>query len=204
MENNDRHTATFIDVLLPLAVPLYTYEVPESLKDSITIGSRVIVQLGQRKMYTAIVYAIHHNKPDVAVVKSIESVLDEAPIVTKKQLQLWDWMADYYMCTRGEIMKAALPSGLKLESEAIVSANPDFDCMTLNEADRQVYSVIEKNESLSLLDLAKALNKKSVTIQVQKLVKLNAVIISETISNQYKPKVEAYVRLAGNVQDKSL
>ena len=203
MENNDRHTATFIDVLLPLAVPLYTYEVPESLKDSITIGSRVIVQLGQRKMYTAIVYAIHHKKPDVAVVKSIESVLDEAPIVTQKQIQLWDWMADYYMCTRGEIMKAALPSGLKLESEAIVSANPNFDCMTLNEADRQVYSVIEKNESLSLLDLAKALNKKSVTIQVQKLVKLNAVIISETISNQYKPKVEAYVRLAGDVQDKS-
>lgn len=203
MENKDRHTATFIDVLLPLAVPLYTYQVPESLKDSIAIGSRVIVQLGQRKMYTAIVYDIHHNKPNVAVIKSVESVLDEAPIVTKKQLQLWNWISNYYMCTRGEIMKAALPSGLKLESEAIVSANPDFDCMTLNEADRQVYYAVERNESLSLLDLAKTLNKKSVTIQVQKLVKLNAIVISENISNQYKPKLEAYIRLAGNVQDKS-
>lgn len=203
LKNSDQHTATFIDVLLPLAVPLYTYQVPDSITDSITIGNRVIVQLGQRKMYTAIVYAIHHNKPDVAVIKSIESILDENPIVTKKQLQLWDWMSDYYMCTRGEIMKAALPSNLKLESEAIASVNEDFDCMMLNESDREVYYVIEKNKNITLLDLAKALNRKSVTIQVQKLVKLNAIIISETISDQYKPKLQAHVRLAGNVQNKS-
>ncbi|MBP5584366.1 MAG: primosomal protein N', partial [Bacteroidales bacterium] len=86
-----------MDVILPLAVPLYTYLVPNHLQNAVAIGCRVVVQLGTRKMYTAIVYAIHNNKHNTPTVKAIDSVLDEIPIVTQTQLQLWDWMADYYM-----------------------------------------------------------------------------------------------------------
>ena len=106
MEDN-LHNETFVDVILPLSVPLYTYRVPETMVDSIKVGCRVVVQLGLRKMYTAIIYGIHHDKPNSPLLKDIESVLDENPKVTQSQLDLWDWMSDYYMCTRGEIMKAA-------------------------------------------------------------------------------------------------
>lgn len=184
-----------------MAVPLYTYHVPDSLIDNLQVGSRVIVQLGARKMYTAIVYSIHHNKPETPQIKDIDSVLDEKPIVTAQQLQLWNWMSDYYMCTRGEIMKAALPSGLKLESEANLSINPDFDCMLLNENDREVFITIENNEKITLSDLAKALGKKSVSKVVQRLVSLDAVVVGESIASQYKPKKESFVTLCKPASD---
>lgn len=201
MEDNS-HNETFVDVILPLSVPLYTYRVPETMVDSIKVGCRVVVQLGLRKMYTAIVYGIHHDKPDSPLLKDVESVLDEHPKVTQSQLDLWDWMSDYYMCTRGEVMKAALPSGLKLESEAHLSVNPDFDCMTLNESDRLVFAQIESNDQITVNDLARILNRKSVANQVHKLIGLDAVIASESISEQYKPKIQQFVRLARSVEDK--
>ncbi len=201
MEDN-LHNETFVDVILPLSVPLYTYRVPESLVDSIKVGCRVVVQLGLRKMYTAVIYAIHHDKPDSPLLKDIESILDENPKVTQSQLDLWDWMSDYYMCTRGEIMKAALPSGLKLESETHLSVNPDFDCMTLGESDRIVFAQIEANEQITVNDLSRLLNRKSVANQVHKLISLDAVIASESISEQYKPKIQQFVRLAHSIDDK--
>lgn len=201
MEDN-LHNETFVDVILPLSVPLYTYRVPETMVDSIKVGCRVVVQLGLRKMYTAIIYGIHHDKPNSPLLKDIESVLDENPKVTQSQLDLWDWMSDYYMCTRGEIMKAALPSGLKLESETHLLINPDFDCMTLSESDRIVFAQIEANEQITVNDLTRLLNRKSVANQVHKLINLDAIIASETISEQYKPKTQQFVHLARSVDDK--
>lgn len=202
MEKSEQHTDSYADVILPLAVPLYTYRIPEHLLETVKIGCRVVVQLGARKMYTAIVFAIHTNKPNTATIKDIESVLDEIPIVTSKQLQLWTWMSDYYMCNLGEVMKAALPSGLKLESEAVLYVNPNFDCLTLNESDRMAFVCVEKNNGISMLDLAKMLGKKSVTNLVQKLVDVQALFVDENISNQYKPKLKSYVKLAQEPSNK--
>lgn len=152
-------------------------------------------------MYTALVYAIHHTAPETSKVKDIESVIDENPVTTSFQMQVWDWISDYYMCTRGEVMKAALPSGMKLESETVLSANLDFDCMTLGESDRVVYTLIEKNNGITVSDLAKMMARKSVANQVQKLVALNAVVAGETISNQYKPKIKTYITLTKPCND---
>ena len=202
MENSEQTTDLYVDVILPLAVPLYTYLVPTHLHTAVAIGCRVVVQLGTRKMYTAVVYAIHNKKPDTPNIKAIDSVLDEVPIVTQTQLQLWDWMADYYMCNRGEVMKAALPSGLKLESEAILSVNPDFDCMLLTETERDAFLLIEKNQGMTMLDLAKMLGKKSVATLTQRLVALDAISVGESISSQYKPKIKTFVRFAQSPSDK--
>lgn len=202
MENSEQTTDLYVDVILPLAVPLYTYLVPNHLQNAVAIGCRVVVQLGTRKMYTAIVYAIHNNKPNTPTVKAIDSVLDEIPIVTQTQLQLWDWMADYYMCNRGEVMKAALPSGLKLESEAILSVNSEFDCMLLTEIERDAFLLIEKNQGMTMLDLAKMLGKKSVATLTQRLVALDAISVGESISSQYKPKIKTFVRFAQSPNNK--
>lgn len=203
MEKSEQHTELYVDVILPLAVPLYTYRVPQVYESHVEVGRRVVVQLGVRKMYTAIVYAIHEHKPEARNIKDIETVLDEQPIVTLLQLQLWNWISDYYMCTRGEVMKAALPSGLKLESETVLAVVDDFDCMTLNESDRILFAYIEKNPGVTVLDLAKFTAKKNVTTQVQRLVSLNAVVAGENISEHYKPKKKTYITFTKPYSDSS-
>jgi primosomal protein N' (replication factor Y) (superfamily II helicase) len=118
----------YADVILPLAVAnTYTFGVPFELQSNIRVGCRVEVQFGKRKIYSGIVQALHDNKPDVYEVKPIRSLLDEGPMVTEKQIQYWQWIASYYMCTVGEVMSAALPSYLKLESETYVVLNDDVN-----------------------------------------------------------------------------
>ena len=107
----------FADVILPLPVKgSFTYVVPSDA--DLTIGQRVVVQFGSRKLYTAIVLKIHNEKPKEYDAKELLAILDEAPIVNKKQLQFWEWIAKYYMCNFGDVMNAALPS---LNSESAVS-----------------------------------------------------------------------------------
>ena len=110
--------ATFVEVVLPLATPKpYTYAVPFELAEQVKVGHRVIVQFGKRKIYAGIVIEIHHRKPSDYQAKLIEEIADADILVNTKQLKLWNWMSDYYLCTQGDVMNAALPSALKLSSE---------------------------------------------------------------------------------------
>jgi primosomal protein N' (replication factor Y) len=98
------------DIILPLAISdVYTYNIPETIQYP-QIGSRVLVPIG-RKSIIGIIYRRHEGElaPNIKV-RDIIQVIDEQPIVTPKQLQLWEWLAQYYMCTLGEVMAAALPS----------------------------------------------------------------------------------------------
>ena len=117
----------FADVILPLAIErLYTYSVPSALTETVAPGKRVVVQFGKKKMYSGLVRTMHHTAPGYAV-KEIMSVLDEQPVVTDDQLRFWDWLADYYLCTKGEVMAAALPSGLKIQSETRIRKSTAVD-----------------------------------------------------------------------------
>jgi len=118
----------FADVILPLPLPgFYTYRVPYELNGSIKKGGRVGVQFGKKKIYTALVYLIHENVPVNYQPKYILSVLDDTPVVNETQFLLWEWIVKYYLCRPGEVMNAALPSSLKLESESCVVLHPSFD-----------------------------------------------------------------------------
>ena len=120
--------ATYVDVLLPLALPgAFTYALPTQLAGLLRLGMRVSVPLGARKLYTGIACRLHNDAPTEAKsVKAILDIVDTQPILTAAQLRLWQWLAAYYTCTMGEVMKAALPAGLKMESEMLVRRNPDF------------------------------------------------------------------------------
>lgn len=103
----------FVDVILPLPLEgMFTYSVPDSLADEVRKGVRLLVPLGKSKRYVAIAVDIHERKPAFAV-KPILEVLDDQPMVTEKQLSLWKWISDYYLSPIGEVLNAALPSGLK-------------------------------------------------------------------------------------------
>ena len=106
----------FVDVILPLPLPgTFTYSVPQELKGRILPGCRVTVPLGSKKSYTALVAAIHDNEPTDYAIKQLKEVLDETPIVLESQVKLWDWISKYYLCSLGDIYKAAIPQGLKGE-----------------------------------------------------------------------------------------
>lgn len=109
----------FADVVLPLAVPgAYTYLLPDEMVAKVVIGTRVVVPLGKTKRYTGIVIRLHDNSPGISY-KEVEEIVDSRPLLLPQQIDFWRWMANYYMCFPGEVMKAALPSGLKLESETV-------------------------------------------------------------------------------------
>ena len=105
----------YAEIIIPLALPKnYTWMIPENFQSDIMIGMRVEVMLGANKRYAGIVKKITNQKPPAFDPKPIVGLLDEQPIVYESQLKLWEWMAEYYMCSEGEVMQAAVPSHLKI------------------------------------------------------------------------------------------
>ena len=117
----------FADIILPLAVKgIFTYQIPEDLTGKIFPGSRVLVQFGNKKLYSGIVYKISKNSPAAVNIRPVLRVLDPVPIVNEIQLKLWLWISEYYMCSVGEVMKAALPSDLCLEGVTTVPVQEKY------------------------------------------------------------------------------
>ncbi|HBJ76848.1 MAG TPA: primosomal protein N', partial [Porphyromonadaceae bacterium] len=115
-----------VDVLLPLPLKnCFSYLVPKEMEEKVRVGKRVLVPFGKRKFYAGIIVNRSVLPLPKEGMKEILEVLDEYPVVTPIQLKFWTWIADYYLCTLGEVCKAALPSVLKLESESIVSFNEE-------------------------------------------------------------------------------
>ena len=143
----------YINVLLPLPLPnFFTYAVPASLQSEVNVGKRVLVPFGRHKFYSAIVYSLHQHKPANYTTKGILSVLDECPLVNEKQLALWIWIADYYLCTYGEVMSVALPSAFKLASETRIALHPDYDgdISHLSHKEIRVVESLVDNQGLTI------------------------------------------------------
>lgn len=193
----------FVDVILPLALPnLYTYRVPQLLNDQVQVGHRVIVQFGKNKLYSAIVARLHTEPPKYAA-KYIEGVLDELPEVTEKQLEFWNWMSQYYMCTRGEVMLAAVPVGLRLSSETRIVLSPTWDGMR-DHLDDESHSLVEALEVRSVLNLdevSEILNRKTVMPLIRKLIDADVLAIYEEIKERYHPKFETFITLHDQYKD---
>lgn len=196
----------FVDVILPLALPQrYSYRVPYELNDFIKVGQRVVVQLGKSKLYTALVHKVHEQAPSKYEAKYIESILDHSPIVTAHQFALWEWMANYYMCTMGEVMSAALPSGLKLSSETKLVLHPDFLELNneqklnkeqeLTDKEFLLTEALQMREVLSIQDTVQILSQKTVYPVIKSLLEKNILLVEENLKDKFKPKVEQYIRL---------
>ena len=109
---------SFADIILPIAVKArFTYRIPDNLAKVVNPGVRVLVQLGSKKLYSGIVCSIHNETPGSKKIRPIISVAEPVTVVNDIQLKLWDWMSEYYMCSEGEVMKAAVPSALFPEGE---------------------------------------------------------------------------------------
>ncbi len=192
-------TTLFVDVILPLPLSgFFTYRVPYELNDTIKTGTRVVVQFGKRKIYTALVYCIHENIPLGYTPKYVLSVLDEKPIVNRKQFDFWKWMAEYYMCRMGEVMNAALPSSLKLASESCIVLHPEFDRNfdALKEKEFLIAEALDIRQRLSLSEISDIVEQKKIIPLINTLIEKKVVLIEEELHEKYKPKKEICVRLA--------
>ncbi|MFC2151139.1 primosomal protein N' [Bacteroidota bacterium] len=200
--NNQQH---FADVILPLPLKqLFTYRVPDVLVEDIEIGKRVIIQFGKRKIYTSIIYSLHNEAPKEYQTKDIISILDEKPIVNNQQLKLWKWIAEYYMCSIGEVFKAALPSGLKLESETKVIYNPEkIDLKRFNSIETLVLDYLASKNVASITEISSALNRKESLPVIKSLLDKKAVILEEKLRENFKPKTESYIKLDDSITKES-
>ena len=193
----------FVDVILPLPLhACFTYSLPEDMAESVQIGCRVVVPFGRKKYYTAIVQNIHYSAPAGYEVKEVSALLDAHPILLSEQFRFWDWLADYYLCTRGDVYKAALPSGLKLESETIVEYNPDFESdVQLPEKEQKILDLLAAEPEQCITKLEKESGIRNILSVIKSLLDKEAVFVKEELKRTYKPKTETRVRLteaAGN------
>ena len=196
----------FADILLPLAAPgAYTYLLPPALEERAKAGCRVVVPFGVRRRYTGLILRLHNDAPaDGVKLKSVEELLDEQPVVNELQLRLWQWMASYYMCTEGEVLKAALPSGLKPSSETIVARRPDFaDDGTLSPRDAALLAALPREGGISIADLEKAMKRSNLLPAVRRLLSLGAAEVMERMTAAFKPRRETRCRLAEHLFDET-
>ena len=187
----------FIDVILPIPIQkTFTYSVTEDEANFLRKGMRVAVSFGKSKIYSALVLNKHQTKPTLYEAKEIHQILDETPLVNEQQLQHWQWLSDYYMCSLGDVYRASLPSAFLLESETIINKNQSFiDTTILTDDEFLIFEALEHQSHLTIHQVADILGKKKVMPIVNELLKKSAITIKEEIYEQYKPKLVKYVRL---------
>lgn len=163
----------------------------------------MIVPFGKSRVMTAVVAKMHNHPPAKYQAKYVLELLDEYPLVTHHQLELFRWMAEYYMCCIGEVMNVALPSGLKITSQSKVQFNPDFDyAELLTEEEKGLLQELKKHPALSYEELGRLVGEVHVPAVIKSLVGKRAVIVFEEVREKYIPKMVRKVRLHRNYENR--
>lgn len=188
----------FVEVIIPLALPKnYTWAVPEPLRGAAKPGVRVEVVLGKNKRYAGIIKKILSAKPEGFHPKDILNILDSEPVVYPQQLKLWEWIAQYYMCSEGEVMQAAIPANLKLSSESILIWNEErsLDFTDLSDTEYLIAEALEIKKELKLTEVQQLLDSAKVYPVVKKLIEKGVCHVWEELKNKYRVKTESYITL---------
>ena len=175
------------NIILPFPLnDTYTYYVPQAMEDNICVGQRVIVSFGAKRFFTGIVYSLGEAS-NVADLKPIAEIIDNKPIVSQNQLLYWRRLADYYICSLGDIMRLALPSALRLQSDTTVIINEEITPDNLSDKESFVYSILQNENGLKINDLAKQCDFRPLPV-LRTLFERNIVHFDETITERYREK----------------
>lgn len=189
----------YAEVILPLPLyNTYTYAIPPTMEGQVKIGCRVLVQFGRKKYYTAIVRMLHNVPPEGYEVKELLSLLDDRPLLRHPQMKLWEWISEYYLCPVGDVYKAAVPSGLKIESETYISVNPDYEEMEgaeLKDREKIIYDLVSCRDRVQLGEITRSTGFRNVEATVSRMLEKEAIFISERVVDTYRPKTETFVTL---------
>ena len=175
------------NIILPFPLnDTYTYYVPQAMEEHICVGQRVIVSFGAKRFFTGIVYSLGEAS-NVADLKPIAEIIDNKPIVSQNQLLYWRRLADYYICSLGDIMRLALPSALRLQSDTTVIINEEITPDNLSDKESFVYSILQNENGLKINDLAKQCDFRPLPV-LRTLFERNIVHFDETITERYREK----------------
>ena len=193
----------YADVIVPLPIASqYTYSLPPEFEESVKEGCRVVVSFGRKKFYTAIVTKVHDAAPEGYETKDKEEVLDASPVLLPRQFEFWNWLSTYYICTLGDVYKAAVPSGMKLESETIVVYNEEFEAIQpLGDSEQRLLDVLSSDKEQCVTQLQRTLALKNILPVVKRLLDKEAIFVKEDLKRNYKPRTEARVRLVNRGLD---
>nr|WP_298790373.1 primosomal protein N' [uncultured Allomuricauda sp.] len=189
----------FLDIVLPIPLErLFTYRISPQEAEFIQKGMRVAVPFGKSKIYTALAYDVHQNAPEAYEAKEIYQVLDEKPLVNPFQFKHWEWIAQYYMCTLGEVVRSALPSAFLLESETLIllNKNKEVNDLELKDDEFLVYEALQHQSALKIAEISGIVDRKNVLPLVNRLVQKGVILQKEELYEQYKPKMVRYVKLS--------
>ncbi len=160
------------------------------------------VPFGKSKILTGLVYKQHQKAPTAYDAKEIHQILDEKPIITLSQLSLWEWMANYYMCSLGEIMKASLPNLFLLESETIIYKG-ETEIDSSSDEEEMVLRTLDHQPELKVNEISNLIEGKNVMSLISKMLEKGQIRIKEEIFEQYKPKLEKYLRISNEYKNSS-
>jgi len=188
----------FAQIILPLNLKgTFTYQVPEELVEKIEIGMRVLVPFRGKKIYTGIVADIHNENLETVKPREVISILDDFPILPKKQIDFWNWLSEYYLCNLGEIYRFSFPGSLKLESETYLKLKPntiiDFQNLDVNEM--YLIQALEVQQLINLTEIEAFIPKKEIVKTINSLIDLQYIEVDEKISEKYKAKEIAYLKI---------
>ena len=189
----------YAEVILPLALPgSFTYAIPSNWINPPPPGTRVVVEFGKRKLYTGLVRGFRDDAPRDFKIKPLLDVLDPKPLVTEAQLKFWDWLAEYYLCTPGEVMIAALPAALKMESETrlMLRGEADLEREDLEDDEYLVLEALTQENELSIAEISEITNRQNPLPALGRLLAEGLVVLKEELTGGYRPKVIRQVKLA--------
>ena len=190
----------YVDVILPLPLAnTFTYSVPDEWSEQVRMGMRVIVPFGKKKMYTAVVYLVHSITPTIYEAKDILCLLDTEPILRRPQMKFWEWISSYYQAFLGDVYQAAVPAGLKLESETQVRINVDYEAETfLSEKEQLLLDALSDGKTTTVIELNKITEIRDTLPTLKLLLEKGAVEISEELTEKFRAKTDSFVRLTTN------
>ncbi len=198
----------FADVLLPLPVPgTFTYRIPFSMNHLVQKGQRVSIQFGSRRVYAGLIMNLHEKAPASGTPKYILSVLDEKPLVNDVQIEFWNWISDYYMCTLGEVMNVAIPSAFKLSSESKIILSEAFkpDIEQLTDSEYQITEALMQQKKLTIKEAGQIVGFQKVLPLLKTMIQRQMIFMEEELNGSYKPKLEKYLLFAdAYLKDKAL
>ncbi|SFH87104.1 replication restart DNA helicase PriA [Halpernia frigidisoli] len=207
MKTDNRQPTTdnqiyFAQIILPLNLKgTFTYKIPDNLVEEIELGMRVLVPFGGKKIYTGIVSELHDREPETFAAKEIINILDEKPILPKEQLEFWQWLSNYYLSNIGEIYRFAFPSSLKLESETYLKLKPNVEINFENLDVNEMYLIqaLEVRQMINLAEIEAFIPKKLIVKTINSLIDLRYIEVDEKISETYKAKEVAYLKVNKDV-----
>src|SRR5690606_25556661 len=190
------------EIILPLALPgTFTYHLTLNEFNQLEVGQRVAVPFGSNKLYTGVIHSFHQDRPELYKTKGLDSVLDDEPVVTKKQIEFWEWMAEYYMCSLGDVFRNALPAGLRWESETFVKLNNEpSESEQLTEPEILLLNSLKERGLLYVNEIADLLNQKSAISIIKSLWEKGLIELDEVLKEKYTPKIERFLRINPNLK----